>query len=190
VAPSCQNCVLLVDDDSSIRGIVARQLAKAGFDAIHAEDGLDAVMKLRETLPRVIISDMQMPRMLGLEFIGVVRWRFPTIPVIAFSGAPFREFPEYLQPDRCFNKNIPMLSELVQAVCELAQKTSHHISLPIRPIRVHPNGSSYIDLTCPECLRSFEWATRKIKKQTPEQTAVCFHCQARVPFLIEGSALQ
>jgi DNA-binding response OmpR family regulator len=47
----CPVCVLLVDDDSSMRGLLAWQLAKAGFDAIHAEDGIDAVVKLRDTLP-------------------------------------------------------------------------------------------------------------------------------------------
>ena len=81
------SCVLLVDDDPSMRNLVSVYLEKVGLQAIHAEDGIDAIVKLRETLPRVIITDIQMPRMSGLEFIGVVRRRFPTIPVVAVSGS-------------------------------------------------------------------------------------------------------
>ena len=80
------NSVLLVDDDPSIRELLSRQLEKAGFKARQAEDGIDGLVKLRDELPKVIISDLQMPRMSGFEFISVVRRRFPSIPVIALLG--------------------------------------------------------------------------------------------------------
>ena len=57
------NSVLLVDDDPTIRNFLSSQLEKAGFKAQQAEDGIDGLVKLRDRLPKVIISDLQMPRM-------------------------------------------------------------------------------------------------------------------------------
>ena len=119
----CASCVLLVDDDPSIRDLLSRQLEKAGFQAIHAEDGIDALVKLRDTLPKVIISDLQMPRMSGFEFIGVVRRRFPTIPVVALSGSIPSEFPGEIKPDCWFEKSMQRFPELMQIVNDLARKT-------------------------------------------------------------------
>ena len=81
------NSVLLVEDDPTIRYILSNQLEEAGFKAQQAEDGIDGLVKLRAKLPKVIISDLQMPRMSGIEFISVVRRRFPSIPVIVLSGS-------------------------------------------------------------------------------------------------------
>ena len=154
----CANCVLLVDDDPSIRDLLSMHLEKAGFQAIHAEDGIDALVKLRDTLPRVIISDLQMPRMSGFEFIGVVRRRFPTIPVVALSGSIPREFSEEIKPDCWFEKSMQRFPELLQTVNYLARKTPDHVDLPqviSIPIRTRPGGDGYIVLTCTDCLRSF-----------------------------------
>ena len=85
--------VLLVDDDPSIRGLLTMRLARGRFEVQHAEDGIDAVVKLREHLPNVIISDLDMPRMSGSEFISVLRWRFPSIPVIVLSGSSPAQIP-------------------------------------------------------------------------------------------------
>ena len=73
------NSVLLVDDDPNLREILSIRLEKAGFEARQAADGIDGLVKLRDELPKVIIVDVQMPRMAGIEFISVVRRRFPFI---------------------------------------------------------------------------------------------------------------
>jgi CheY-like chemotaxis protein len=52
-----------------------------------SEDGFDALLQLERTVYAVIVSDLNMPRMSGFEFLSVVRRRFPNIPVIAVSGA-------------------------------------------------------------------------------------------------------
>ena len=98
------NSVLLVDDDPSIREILSEELEEAGFEARQAEDGIDGLVKLRDELPEVIISDLQMPRMSGIEFISVVRRRFPSIPVIVLSGSIPRELPAEIKPDALFRK--------------------------------------------------------------------------------------
>jgi len=61
-----------VDDEPRDRGVLSRLLNAAGFVTRQAEDGIDGLAKLRETLPDIIISDLGMPRMSGAEFISVV----------------------------------------------------------------------------------------------------------------------
>ena len=78
--------VLVVDDDCLMRRLLSRHLESAGYEALHAEGGLQAIGILRNRLPSVIISDLQMPRMTGWEFISVVRRRFPTLPIIAIGA--------------------------------------------------------------------------------------------------------
>ena len=185
----CANCVLVVDDDPSICGLLSRHLENAGFQAIHAKDGIDALVKLRDTLPKVIISDLQMPRMSGFEFIGVVRRRFPTIPVIALSGSFPSEFPGETKPDCWFEKNIQRFPDLLHVVNELARKTPDNTYLPqvvTSPTRTRPGFAGYFMLACTDCLRTFRVMSAPGNKAM-EGTAVCTHCDARVPFLIESS---
>jgi CheY-like chemotaxis protein len=183
------NCVLVVDDDPAIHDLLSRQLEKAGFQSIHAKDGIDAIVKLRDTLPNVIITDIQMPRMSGLEFIGVVRRRFPPIPVIALSGSMPSEFPEEAKPDCYLEKNIQRFPDLLHVVKDLARKTPDHVDLPqvvTTPVRTRHAFAGYFMLTCTDCLRTFR-ATSTTENKVVEGTAVCTHCGALVPFLIESS---
>jgi CheY-like chemotaxis protein len=183
------NSVLLVDDDPGLREVLSGQLEEAGFKAQQAEDGIDGLMKLRDELPQVIISDLQMPRMSGAEFISVVRQRFPFIPVIVLSASIPKELPAEIRPELCFEKSAQKIPALLQAVRELAQETSDRANLPqviSIPGRTRPSGAGYFVLTCTDCLRLFEVAS-KPENKTEERTAVCVHCEARVPFLIESA---
>jgi CheY-like chemotaxis protein len=78
--------LLLVDDEPSLREFVSATLVAHGYLVAAAKDGLDALDRLAESLPDVIISDLRMPRMSGFELLAVVRRRFPHVPVIATSG--------------------------------------------------------------------------------------------------------
>ena len=165
------------------------QLEEAGFKAQQAEDGIDGLVKLRDKLPKVIISDLQMPRMSGIEFISVVRRRFPSIPVIVLSGSIPSELPAEVKPDRWFEKSARQIPELLQAVHDLARKTPDRAYLPqviSTPVRTRPGGAGYFVLTCTDCLRLFQVTSTPENKRV-ERTAVCVHCEARVPFLIESS---
>ena len=183
------NSVLLVDDDPPTRELLSMQLEEAGFKARLAEDGIDGLVKLRDELPKVIISDLNMPRMSGIEFISVVRRRFPTIPVIILSGLIPSELPAEIKPVRCFQKSVRGIPELLPALHELVRETPDRADVPqviSIPVRTHPGGDGYIVLTCTDCLRSFEVANPPADK-TGERTAPCVHCAARVPFLIESA---
>ncbi len=181
--------VLLVDDEPAMRDVLSIELKNAGFEAQEAQDGIDALVKLRDTLPHVIISDLQMPRMSGIEFIAVVRRRFPHIPVIVFSGSTPGEFPAEAKPDGWFEKGARQIPELMKAVHALVRKTPDRPYAPqviSTPVRTRRGGVGYFVLTCTDCLRIFQvTSTPEIK--TVERTATCVHCEARVPFLVESS---
>jgi len=183
------NSVLLVDDDPSTREILQMQLQEAGFEARQAEDGIDGLVKLRDELPNVIISDIQMPRMSGIEFVSVVRLRFPSIPVIILSGSSPVELPTEAEPDAWFEKGSLQIRELLQALQDLVRKTPDRANVPLvvsTPVRTRPCGAGEFVLTCPDCLRQFQVMSSSDNK-TVERTAVCTHCEAHVPFLVESS---
>ncbi len=85
--PCTKERLLIVDDEPSIRESLSCVLTEIGYSVRSAEDGFSALIEIRVEIPDMIISDLNMPRMSGFEFISVVRRRFPAIPVIAMSGA-------------------------------------------------------------------------------------------------------
>jgi CheY-like chemotaxis protein len=68
--------ILVVDDEECIREVFGQLLQREGYEVATAKDGFDALLKLKQFLPDVIISDLNMPRMSGFEFLSVVRRRF------------------------------------------------------------------------------------------------------------------
>ena len=97
--------VLLVDDEPLVRKSISRYLVAAGYVVRVAVDGLDAIGKLREGPPALVISDLKMPRMSGFELLDVVRKRFPQIPVIVISAFATDEMPEGVAADAHCQKN-------------------------------------------------------------------------------------
>src|SRR6266480_3850611 len=79
--------ILVVDDESSIRETARMILEGEGYEVLTAADGIEGLHSLSKSLPDLITSDLNMPRMSGLEFLAVVRKRFPHIATIAISGA-------------------------------------------------------------------------------------------------------
>jgi len=58
----------------------------SGYAVRTASDGFAALASMREQVPDILISDLNMPRMSGFELLSIVRRRFPSIAVIAMSG--------------------------------------------------------------------------------------------------------
>jgi CheY-like chemotaxis protein len=59
--------ILIVDDTEDIRDIWRRVLCNAGFRVVEAVDGEDGVRKTRELLPNLVVMDMSMPLLCGIE---------------------------------------------------------------------------------------------------------------------------
>lgn len=80
--------LLLVDDSISIRKFVGKLLENAGYDVDVAIDGLEALSKVGTARYNIIITDLEMPRMHGYEFITEIKNddRFRTIPIIVLTS--------------------------------------------------------------------------------------------------------
>ncbi len=79
---------LVVDDSMLIRHTVCRFLEERGFAVESATNPVEALEILTRVEPQVIITDMQMPRMSGSEFISALKSdaRTATIPIVILAG--------------------------------------------------------------------------------------------------------
>jgi chemosensory pili system protein ChpA (sensor histidine kinase/response regulator) len=80
--------VMVVDDSLTVRKITSRLLTREGYQVVLAKDGVDALEQLIDTLPDVILSDIEMPRMDGFDFVRNVRAddRLKSLPVIMITS--------------------------------------------------------------------------------------------------------
>ncbi len=65
--------ILIVDDDSTTRKLLGLFLRSKGYEVAYAENGIDGIEKLGLENPNMIISDLNMPYMDGIEFVKSVR---------------------------------------------------------------------------------------------------------------------
>ncbi len=78
--------VWIVDDDSSIRWVLARALRAGGFDVSDFEDAESALASLEADLPEVLMTDIRMPGMSGLELAKILHDKHSEIPVIVMTA--------------------------------------------------------------------------------------------------------
>jgi DNA-binding response OmpR family regulator len=78
---------LVVDDEADSRAILARVADRAGFRVLEATDGAQAVALTREVRPDMILMDISMPRMTGLEALREIREIDPQVPVVIVTAA-------------------------------------------------------------------------------------------------------
>jgi CheY-like chemotaxis protein len=79
--------ILVVDDDEDVRTLLQRILRRAGFVVATAAGGAEGLACFRESAFALVITDMVMPVMDGLEVIRALRAEHPDVPIIAVSGA-------------------------------------------------------------------------------------------------------
>jgi CheY-like chemotaxis protein len=61
-------CVLIVEDDDDVREFMQLLVSTAGYETMTARDGQDALVKMHQRRPCLVLLDLQMPRMDGWEF--------------------------------------------------------------------------------------------------------------------------
>jgi len=187
--------ILLVDDDEGVRNTLAMLLTSAGYDVAAANDGFEALLHLKRALPGMIISDLNMPRMSGFEFLSVARRRFPEILVIAMSGA-YQEgsavpggviadgfYPKGSQPEALFST----VADLIKTA-PVRQAAHRKESAPVWIPRngKDSNGVPYIVVTCTECLRSFPLNVAEEASPEVRETPCLFFCSV-VRYIIDFS---
>jgi chemosensory pili system protein ChpA (sensor histidine kinase/response regulator) len=80
--------VLVVDDSVSVRKVVTRLMQSQGWEAYPAKDGIDALEKIGDTRPDIIVLDIEMPRMNGYELLSALKAQkeYEDIPVVILTS--------------------------------------------------------------------------------------------------------
>lgn len=80
--------ILVVDDSPTVRKLISGKLEKCGHEVVCAVDGLDALEKINELMPDLILLDITMPRMDGYQVCKMIRNNDVTkdVPVVMISG--------------------------------------------------------------------------------------------------------
>lgn len=81
--------ILIVDDEPDVLELLAYNFKVNGFKVLKATDGVDALSKLADSRPDIILSDIMMPNMNGVDFCKHLKMsqEFKHIPVVFLSAA-------------------------------------------------------------------------------------------------------
>lgn len=119
--------ILVIDDDDMLRDMLMKLLSNAGYEVVSAENGIEA-LKLHEQNPAdLIITDIIMPDMDGIEVVREFRKTSPATKIIAMSGGGRINPDQYLAivqrlgAQRTFAKPFKS-SEMLAAVSQLLKE--------------------------------------------------------------------
>jgi CheY-like chemotaxis protein len=189
--------VLLVDDSFLILKAYTAVLQSLGYTVQTAGNGVEALQSLREHIPDLIVSDLDMPVMSGFELLSIVRRRFPTVHVVAMSGA-FAEssIPAGLCADAFYPKGKNSPSVLLDILTDLmsgerSESPRSGESVPPFWTAKIPYGSPdefSILLACPECFRSFPNGFIEANPLLVQQTR-CIYCDGQISFSVIDTSI-
>ncbi len=116
--------VLLIEDDPTIRKNYRRILEKKGFEVIDAVDGEQGIQKIKKNPIQLVLTDLQLPGISGVEVIKYLSQEFPHVKVIAMSAG----IPNLLDDARenganCTIKKNFDFKELILAINRVLQST-------------------------------------------------------------------
>jgi chemosensory pili system protein ChpA (sensor histidine kinase/response regulator) len=89
--------ILVVDDSLTVRRVTQRLLVREGYRVVLAKDGMDALERLAEEVPQVVLSDIEMPRMDGFDLVRNIRAdaRLRDLPVIMITSRIAQKHRDY-----------------------------------------------------------------------------------------------
>ncbi len=130
--------VVLVVDDQPVERLVAGKIVErlAGLRTAHAKDGREALERLEDGRADLVLTDLQMPEMSGLELVEAVRERYAQIPVVLMTAFGSEEVAvralragaaSYV-PKRALERELPSTLRQVLSVAEAAQTRQRLLS--------------------------------------------------------------
>ena len=143
-----QATIAIVDDEEAIRETVAFALKRDGYSVATYEDGLQAWQEFQKKLPSVVILDVLMPRMDGLELCRKLRAASETLPIIFLTSRDEeldRVLGLELGADDYLCKPFSM-RELIARVKVLLRRTALASRTSVEPAQIHRAGSLELDL--------------------------------------------
>lgn len=101
--------VVVADDQGPVRRSLARAMRAKGHIVMQAANGHEVLHLLRQERVDVVVTDIVMAEMDGLEILQRMRETYPQVPVIVLSGRMvnnYMEIAEFLGAKRCFRKPV------------------------------------------------------------------------------------
>lgn len=120
--------ILIVDDEENIRNSLSRRYSLKGYTVDTADNGLTALKKMEDRAYRVVISDIKMPKMDGVELLRHIRKDYPMTRVVMMTGyVTLENALACLRhgADTCIFKPFEELSEMDKAVDDALKYLKH-----------------------------------------------------------------
>lgn len=80
------NQILIVDDNPHMCSLLADTLEVFDYKGVTAKDGEEALHKLKENSFEMVITDLRMPKMGGMDLLRTIKDSFPDLPVVVITG--------------------------------------------------------------------------------------------------------
>jgi len=185
-----ERSIVIAEDNAVLRSVLTEIFREYGWRVRSAEDGFASLQALAEELPAVLLSDLEMSGMSGFELLSIVRRRFPSIRVVAMSGAfTGSVVPAGVTADAFYAKggSVATLLDLVADIGNSPVCGTRRIDVPVwLPSSLGasaPHG--LLAVACSNCMRAV-YLSRPYTGQ--ELQLVCPHCQQQVTvFLLHES---
>lgn len=145
--------ILMVDDDATVLAIYRQKFLREGFAVETAEDGLAAAKALRASRPDLVVLDLLMPKLSGVEVLKFIRSQpeLESLPVTIFTNSFMNELANEangLGIQRAIVKSQCTPERLVQAVREILDGNSPNVAtppatseaVPVKPAALPPNA--------------------------------------------------
>ena len=122
--------ILIIDDDEQTRVLLRRVLEEAGYLVSEAPNGQEGLRQFRQTPTALVITDLLMPDMDGLEVTMALHRESPTLKIIAITGGSgkrdFLEVAKHLGAHRTMKKPISIVELLQTVQQELLGESPHN----------------------------------------------------------------
>jgi CheY-like chemotaxis protein len=183
--------IVVVDDNPLLVSVLVKIFEEQGHVVRTAVDGFAALALIRDQVPDILISDLNMPRMTGFELLSIVRRRFPMIAVVAMSGACSGTIvPSGVAADGFYAKGLcsvvglfDILSTIEDEAIRQSRRSAAPIWIPGTPI--DRGDLATLSIACPECLRTFSYCHKDAECLQEERC--CPHCLHSVKLAIVTS---
>ncbi len=78
--------IMIVDDQKGVRRLLEELFKREGWDVYPASDGVEAIAQLEQYLPDILLIDMKMPNMNGLEASQIILQKHQQLPIIMMTA--------------------------------------------------------------------------------------------------------
>jgi DNA-binding response OmpR family regulator len=125
--------ILVIDDDERVLGVLRQALTDAGHEVVTACNGNVGVKAFRQCPADLVVTDIIMPEMEGIETIVELRRDHPGVPLVAMSGGSLQGQGSYLPTAEALGATCTLekpfrLRDLVEVVRSLLERPPHDAS--------------------------------------------------------------